>query len=87
MADPFVGSRAKYFPVSTRQIDWKPLVVQQWGPEYARPDTVYLFSNGRVFRDSQRAFYGRAQPAPAPTPQSNSAWGTSWGQSWGSSWG
>lgn len=35
--------------VQTKEIDWKQLVLQRWGKEYAKPDPGYEFSNGTKF--------------------------------------
>lgn len=37
------------FPVTTRTINWKQLVVTEWGEQWAKPDTAYEMSNGRKF--------------------------------------
>jgi hypothetical protein len=35
--------------VRTKVIDWKQLVQQRWGKDWAKPDPAYEFSNGRKF--------------------------------------
>lgn len=39
-------------PPSTRTIDWAAYVRKVWGDEWNRKDIVYVFSNGKVRRDS-----------------------------------
>ena len=43
------------YPISTRIIDYKNAVIQEWGVEYSRKDVVYRFSNGRQFLDPTTA--------------------------------
>jgi hypothetical protein len=40
-------------------LDWNALVRDQWGPEYNKPETSYVFSNGRKFelRTEDAAIY------------------------------
>lgn len=39
-------------PPITRTVDYGALVRKAWGDSWHVPDTVYVFSNGRVFKDS-----------------------------------
>ena len=36
-------------PVTTRSIDWRQMVISQWGDEWRKPEWVYEMSNGRKF--------------------------------------
>lgn len=35
--------------VTTRTLDWTQMVLQQWGAEWNKPDTAYIFNDGRRF--------------------------------------
>lgn len=35
--------------VVSRTFDWRSMVVSQWGEEWNRPDTAYVWSEGRRF--------------------------------------
>lgn len=35
--------------VTTRTFSYKDMVLREWGPEFNKPDTAYVFSNGRKF--------------------------------------
>jgi hypothetical protein len=37
--------------VKTRELNWKELVMKQWGKDWAKPEPAYEFSNGRKFHD------------------------------------
>ena len=32
--------------VTTRSYDWRQMVIAEWGEYWARPDIVYVFSDG-----------------------------------------
>lgn len=34
------------YPVTTRNFSWEEMVIQEWGEEWNKPDTAYVFSNG-----------------------------------------
>ncbi len=36
-------------PVTSRNFDWRQMVIAQWGEEWRKPEWVYEQSNGRRF--------------------------------------
>lgn len=40
--------------VKTRTLNWKEIVMKQWGKDYHKPDPGYEFSNGRKFDDPKQ---------------------------------
>ena len=53
MAGPSITvDRRLVYPVSSRQIDYRGLVIRDWGVEWSKREIVYEFSNNRKFQDS-----------------------------------
>lgn len=52
MAASITEDRKLVYPIVWRKIDYKGVVIREWGAEWSKRDIVYEFSNGRKFEDS-----------------------------------